>query len=96
MKHIKTFESFSPINEEENWFSSKPLTDDEINKYLSSHPTRKSLLKSVENDEVKKTALMNFLKENPKYVKKNLILANVVYKDGKYTVGSGPTSGNWN
>ena len=42
MKHIKTFESFSPVNEEENWFSSKPLTDDEINKYLLSHPARKS------------------------------------------------------
>jgi hypothetical protein len=96
MKHIKTFESFSTVNEEEGLFSSKPLTDEEINKYLTSHPTRKSLLKSVESDEVKKKALMDFLKENPKYVKKDLILANVVYKDGKYSVGSGPTSGNWN
>jgi hypothetical protein len=96
MKYVKTFEQYSTdINE--GWFS-KPLTDEEINKYLTSHPTRKMLLKSIQGDEVKKTALMNFLKENPKYVKDDLILQNLSYsdKDGKYVVSSGSNSGNWN
>ena len=95
MKYVKTFEQYSTdINE--GWFSSKPITDEEINKYLTSHPTRRKLLKDVQNDEVKKTALMNFLKENPKYVKDDLILQNLTYQDSKYVVSSGANSGNWN
>ena len=39
---------------------------------------------------------MNFLKENPKYVKDDLILQNLTYQDGKYVVSSGANSGNWN
>lgn len=98
MKYVKTFEQYSAHNEEffGSLFAKKPLTDDEINKYLMSHPARRMLLKNVKSDEAKKEALMNFLRENPEYVKDDLVLQNLNYENGKFVVSRAGSSGNWN
>jgi len=98
MKHIKTFETYSIQNEEflGGLFSKKPLTDEQINSYLMSHPARRMLLKNVKSDEAKKEALMNFLRENPEYVKDDLALQNLSYENGKFVVSKAGSSGNWN
>jgi hypothetical protein len=60
-------------------FGGKPVTDEEIVKYMSSHPTRKKIWAKASTDADVKAALIKFLKDNKNYVKNNEVLMNIDY-----------------
>lgn len=94
MKHIKLYEEYT--NEFLSFAKTKPLTDEEIIKYMESHPARKKMLDefSKPGKEVQKQAMLNFFRENPHYVKDDEAPANIFWdnKEKKFK-RSGNSSG---
>lgn len=97
MKHLKTFEQYNQSVNEEIFGFGKKITDEDIIKYMSSHPSRRKVWAEASKDEDKKKAIMEYLRENPSLVKNDEILMNIHYDDKtkKYVKSEGVSKGNF-
>lgn len=89
MKHIKTFEQYQ-VNEE--FWSRKEITDDMIEKYMTSHAGRKKVWSELLKNPEKMQAMKNFLKKNRNYVLDDEILIAKWDDEKKEFTSGGKTS----